>query len=83
MDEATEHSRLKWQCRRGMLELDTLLLRFLQDGYSTLDAEHREVFVKLLDTPDTELLEYLMGRLEHKEVRSQYVINAIRTSPDH
>lgn len=78
----TAISRLKWQCRRGMLELDTLLLRFLNNGYQQLNEDDKQQFVKLLDTPDTELLEYLMGRLKHKEVRSQHVIEAIRSTPD-
>lgn len=75
-----EHARLYWQCRRGMLELDTLLHGFLDDGYANLDENGRRGFLELLDYPDTELLEYLMGRQAHKEVCLRYVIEAIRSS---
>lgn len=77
---AKERARLYWQCRRGMLELDTLLYAFLADGYEQLDATGRQGFLALLDYPDTELLEYLMGRQSHKEVELGYVIEAIRRS---
>ena len=73
-------SRLYWQCRRGMLELDTLLTGFLDRAYVGLDDAGRQSFVDLLNHDDTELLEYLMGRQSHKEVRIQYVIKAIRDS---
>lgn len=75
-----ENSRLHWQCRRGMLELDTLLNTFLEQGYEHLGKEGCETFIELLDYDDTELLEYLMGRQSHMEVRVQNVIEAIRNS---
>lgn len=73
-----ENARLYWQCRRGMLELDTLLQGFLEQGYASLTEDGRQVFLELLDYADTDLLEYLMGRQTHKEVRIQHVIEAIR-----
>lgn len=77
---AGEHARLYWQCRRGMLELDTLLQGFFEQGYETLTEEGRQGFLELLDYADTELLEYLMGRQMHKEVRLRNVIEAIRSN---
>jgi len=73
-------ARLVWQCRRGMLELDLLLSGFLENGYEKLDSIEKQVFTELLETADTELLEYLMGRDVHKEARIQHVIEAIRKS---
>ncbi|WP_126455484.1 succinate dehydrogenase assembly factor 2 [Sulfuriflexus mobilis] len=72
------HARLYWQCRRGMLELDTLLQGFLERGYAALDRQGQQSFNALLDCPDTELLEYLMGRQRHREVHINHVIEAIR-----
>ena len=74
-DEAVVDARLKWQCRRGMLELDLLLSGFLANGYAQLDEQQQQLFVSLLETPDTELLEYLMGRNVHREAHIQNVIN--------
>ena len=78
VDKELSLTRLAWQCRRGMLELDLLLAGFLENGYSQLDCESKRAFVELLDIADTELLEYLMGRHVHKEAHIQNVIEIIR-----
>lgn len=76
----TPEPRLAWQCRRGMLELDLLLAGFLENGYERLSNDSKLAFTELLETDDTELLEYLMGRHVHKEARIQDVIEVIRQS---
>jgi antitoxin CptB len=53
--------RLRWQCRRGMLELDVLLTRFMDQGYGELDAADRARFSDLLDFEDQLLLDWFMG----------------------
>ena len=59
---AAEITRLKWQCRRGMLELDLLLNRFLEVGFAALDAAGRTDFVRLLGYQDQIIHDWLMGR---------------------
>ncbi len=59
-----EFRRLRWQCRRGMLELDHLLGRFLDVGYAELDAGERRVFERLLGQQDTYLSDWFMSRAE-------------------
>jgi antitoxin CptB len=54
-------SRLRWQCRRGMLELDLLLQTFVETVFSSLSFEEQATFRELLRMPDQELLELLMG----------------------
>lgn len=56
--------RLRWQCRRGVLELDLLFVRFLEQQYSTLDMEEQDAFQRLLEQPDQTLLAWLQGRQE-------------------
>jgi len=51
----TDLNRLKWQCRRGLLELDILLARFLEKN----DVQGLD---ELLDLPDNDLLDIVMGR---------------------
>jgi antitoxin CptB len=62
--------RLRWQCRRGMLELDLLLEPFLDSGYGSLAERDQWLFVELLGLPDQILLEWLVGHTcpENKEV---------------
>ena len=60
---ASQHlSRLGWQCRRGMRELDDLLTRYLDDGYGAADADEKAAFEALLALPDPELVGYLLNR---------------------
>lgn len=63
---------LRWQCRRGMLELDVIFNRFLESGYGKLSAEQREQFAVLLQEPDPDLFAWLMGydtaKSEFKEI---------------
>ena len=47
--------RLRWRCRRGMLELDLVLERFLQQCCVRLTARQLAEFDALLDLPDQEL----------------------------
>ncbi|MEJ2142584.1 MAG: succinate dehydrogenase assembly factor 2 [Gammaproteobacteria bacterium] len=54
-------ARLRWQCRRGMLELDLMLQPFVEDHYKSLSEPGKAAFRKLLTYPDQELLEMLMG----------------------
>ena len=53
--------RLRWQCRRGMLELDLLLQGFLDAGYADLTEQQQEQFVRMLEFEDQLLLDWLMG----------------------
>ena len=56
-------NRLGWQCRRGMRELDEILMHFLARRYSSLGDMEQRAFARLLDYPDAVLLEILMGRM--------------------
>ena len=53
-----DQHRLKWKCRRGLLELDLVLESFLQK----YPAENR--LDELLELPDNDLLDIVMGRSE-------------------
>ena len=52
-------NRLRWHCRRGMLELDLLLTRFLETRFATLDTAQLREFERLLELEDQELWERL------------------------
>ena len=59
-----EHDRIRWRCRRGLLELDLVLERFLARRFDGLDDELRRRFDELLDEPDNDLLDLALGRAE-------------------
>jgi len=54
-------AQLAWRCRRGLKELDVLLLRWLETRFETADAEQRALFATLLELPDPQLLGLLLG----------------------
>jgi antitoxin CptB len=56
-----EYTRLRWQCRRGMLELDIILLGFFDHYFKELDVSDQDAFVRLLDRPDTSLYAWFLG----------------------
>jgi len=54
--------RIRWRCRRGLLELDIVFGHFIPH-YVTLDSQQQLEFDKLLDKPDTELWDLISGKL--------------------
>lgn len=55
-----EHKRLYWHSRRGMLELDVLLIGFLEQCYADLQPEDQASYRKLLDCEDNVIFSWLM-----------------------
>jgi len=57
-----ELGKLRWRCRRGMKELDLLLIRYVEEQYDAAPAAHQEAFRALLDAPDPLIYAYCLGR---------------------
>ncbi|MFT3741589.1 MAG: succinate dehydrogenase assembly factor 2 [Gammaproteobacteria bacterium] len=53
-------AKLQWQCRRGMLELDVILNRFLTESYPHITPQQQAAFAQLLTCTDAELWGWLM-----------------------
>lgn len=66
MADGDELKRLRWRCRRGMRELDQLMLRYLDDRWPSADDAERKLFLQLLDCEDDKLWRWFMG-LERPE----------------
>ncbi len=78
MAEEKQKERLYWQCRRGMLELDLLLIPFLEEIYPTLSEDIQESFEDFLQLPDPQLYAWLMGNGEPEEEAYQQLVTGIR-----
>jgi antitoxin CptB len=52
--------QLIWRCRRGMKELDLLLMRYLKSSWSTACADERATFEAFLELPDPTMASYLV-----------------------
>jgi len=73
-----ELNRLRWHCRRGMLELDLLLEGFLDEGYAALDDAGRRLFARLLDYPDQVLIDWFMGNAVPGDAATRALVARIR-----
>lgn len=54
--------RARWRCRRGMLELDIVLQRFMDQYYCQLDTEELIQFERLLLLADNDLWDLICAR---------------------
>lgn len=53
-------AKLQWQCRRGTVELDLILSRYLHNGYALASPTTQQRFQQLLQLEDDLLLAYLL-----------------------
>lgn len=51
---------LEWRCRRGMKELDLLLVRYLRTSYASAPESERAAFAQFLELPDPQIARYLV-----------------------
>ena len=77
---ASELSRLKWRCRRGMRELDVLLQRYLEQRYAHAPQEEQQAFEALLELPDPQLFAYVVNREQPSDPQSVNVIARLSNS---
>ena len=76
--DAEEMNRLRWHCRRGLLELDLVLERFLERHGDHLQGEQLASFKTLLNYADNDLLDVIRARAECRDPRLAQVVGWIR-----
>jgi antitoxin CptB len=79
-DQEIEAKRLKWHSRRGMLELDVLLVPFAEKAWSRLGPEDQVAYKLLLDQEDTDLFAWF---LERQEPQDPVLARAVRLVLEH
>ncbi|MEO9654509.1 FAD assembly factor SdhE [Marinomonas dokdonensis] len=77
--ESMSFNRLKWHCRRGMLELDLLLEPFLDEVFLTLDEEDKKRFYKLIMCEDQEIFPWFMQKEVPQDPDLARIVNIIVT----
>ena len=74
--------RLRWACRRGMLELDVLFRPFVDEAYDDLADQDKLIFERLLVEQDPELFAWFMGHkiCEDEELNAmvQFILNRVK-----
>jgi antitoxin CptB len=77
--DARALSKLKWRCRRGMLENDLFIERFFARHAASLTSEQAQGLLVLMDLPDNDLLDLLLARKEPQaELASAEVVHVLR-----
>ncbi len=77
-NEQKSIKQLHWQCRRGMVELDILLARFLNNRYESLATHEQNQFVELLTATDPELYAWLVTATAEPPATLESIVNAVR-----
>jgi antitoxin CptB len=62
--DARALSKLRWRCRRGLLENDLFIERFFGRYQQTLTETQAQGLLALMDLPDNDLLDLLLRRTE-------------------
>lgn len=77
MSTETEVKRLYWHSRRGMWELDQLLVPFVEEQYLKLDEADRERYRVLLDCEDQDMFAWFMRRSEPENADLKRIVDLI------
>lgn len=77
MFEAKRLARLKWACRRGMLELDVLFLPFVEQAFDDLDDAQQLTFERLLTCDDPDLFAWFMGHQSCKDPELAQMVSTV------
>jgi antitoxin CptB len=70
--------RIRWHSRRGMLELDLILVPFAEQHFASLDEVDQDRYVKLLESEDQDLLAWLLEHAEPADPDLAGIIQLIR-----
>lgn len=71
--DARALSKLRWRCRRGLLENDLFIKRFFERHESTLTVKQAQALSALMELSDNDLLDLHMGRKELAQVDAHLV----------
>ena len=81
-------SRLRWSCRRGLLENDLFIERFFKRHEGTLNLRQAQALSALMDLSDNDLLDLHLARNEIGSVNAELdradvreVLSMLRESP--
>lgn len=85
MDVETGHGRIYWRSRRGLLELELLLIPFARDCFAGLRDDEQDSYVRLLEHDDLDIYDWIQDRCEPEDQSLRAIVARIRqhNSPDH
>ena len=79
MISESEYKRLYWASRRGMLELDLILVPFFEHCFKSLSENDQQIYIRLLEEEDTDLFSWFLGRGEPEDKELAALVNTIHS----
>lgn len=72
-----EYNRLCWGSRRGMLELDLILMPFVEKVYPTLAEDEQALYERLLACEDQDMFSWFLHRQKPEDPNIARIVNII------
>lgn len=72
-----DKARIKWACRRGMLELDVVIMPFFEECFDSLTESEQQDFVALLECDDPDLFTWVMQHGRSEEANLANMVDKI------
>lgn len=72
-----DYNRIRWASRRGMLELDLILVPFFDNCFLQLTSRDQQRYIKLLEGEDNDLFVWLLGRGFSEDQDTQQIVEKI------
>ena len=77
MTDNIEAKRVVWHSRRGMLELDVLLLPFAQEAYGELNEDDQARYRALLEKEDPDLFMWFLEHITPDDADMERIVNLV------
>ena len=77
MSHDPDQSKLRWRCRRGTKELDTLTERYLDEYFADADSSEQQAFASLLELQDPELHQILTREVPSPNAQVSAIVKKI------
>ncbi len=76
MKDIQQHQkRLRWKCRRGILELDIFLNKVLDNDYPQFTEAQREAFDEFLTTNDQLMIDWVLKKKQPEDKTFLYFLS--------
>jgi len=73
----SDYKRVYWASRRGMLELDLVLMPFVEQRLRELGADDQQRYVRLLESEDTELFAWFLQRQRPQDPELATIVDVV------
>lgn len=70
--------RIEWDCRRGMLELDNVIMPFYRQHFDALSDTQKNTFIRLLACSDLQLFSWFFNRGTPTDPQLQQMVDYIQ-----